>query len=51
MTEAEISHFIRRESRRGGLSRAVRMLNRDVLSSDLQRRIRAEEAIKRLGFV
>lgn len=51
MSEAEICHFIRHESKFGRLSRTIRQLNRDVLSKDTTRRYSAEEAIRRLGFI
>lgn len=51
MSENEICQFIRRESRIGGLSKAVRTLNRDALSEDNDRRKRAEAAIRKLGFL
>ena len=51
MSEAEVCHFIRRESRSGQLSKTVRTLNRDVLSSDMPRREEAEAAIRKLGFI
>lgn len=51
MSEAEICRFIRQESKFGRLSRTVRDLNKDALSGDLERRKRAETAIRRLGFI
>lgn len=51
MSETEICQFIRRESRNGQLSKAVKTLNRDALSNDTERRARAEAAIKKLGFL
>ncbi len=51
MSEDEICHFIQRERKSGRLSRAVRRLNDGALSEDIKRRIRAKEAIKKLGFI
>ncbi len=51
MSDTEICHYIRSESRSRRLSRTLRTLNRDVLSADLERRRRAEAAIRKLGFI
>lgn len=51
MSESEVCQFIRRESREGRLSKAVRSLNRDAMSDDSDRRRRAEAAIRKLGFI
>lgn len=51
MSDSEIWHFISNERQNGRLSKAVRALNSDVLSGDLERRRRGEAAIRKLGFI
>lgn len=51
MSPNEVCQFIRRESRKRQLSATVRALNHDALSEDLERRKRAEDAIRKLGFL
>ncbi|MBI1416447.1 MAG: hypothetical protein GC146_04415 [Limimaricola sp.] len=47
----DVAAFVTRHIRERRLTRIVRTLNRDTLSSDVARRQRAENALHRIGFI